>query len=53
MLCYSMLLYCTLRYSIKLNTVTPNFVAIFVFFGTASFIERISSSETEAKQEAI
>ena len=37
-----------------MNTVTPNFVAIFVFFGTASsFIERISSSETEAKREAI
>ena len=29
--------------NLPLNTVTPNFVAIFVFFGTASsFIERIS-----------
>ena len=37
-----------------LNTVTPNFVAIFVSFGTASsFIERISYSEIEAKREAI
>ena len=37
-----------------LNTVTPNFVAIFVFFGTASsFIERISLSEIETKREAI
>ena len=37
-----------------LNTVTPNFVAIFVFFGTASsFIERIFSLVTEAKREAI
>ena len=43
------------RYSkLPLNTVTPNFVAIFVFFGTAlSFIERISSLETEEKREAI
>ena len=40
--------------NLTLNTVTPNFVAIFVLFGTASsFIERISSSETEAKREAI
>ena len=37
-----------------LNTVTENFVAIFVFFGTASsFTERISFSEIEAKREAI
>ena len=37
-----------------LNTFTPNFVAIFVSFGTAfSFIERISYSEIEAKREAI
>ena len=40
--------------NLPLNTVTPNFVAIFVFFGTASsFIERISFSEIEAKLEAI
>ena len=40
--------------NLLLNTVTPNFVAIFVFFGTASsFIERISFSEIEAKREAI
>ena len=40
--------------NLPLNTVTPNFVAIFVFFGTASsFIERISFSEIEAKREAI
>ena len=40
--------------NLPLNTITPNFVAIFVFFGTtSSFIERISSSETEAKREAI
>ena len=39
--------------NLPLNTVTPNFVAIFVFFGTASsFIEGISFSETEAKREA-
>ena len=39
---------------LPLNTVTPNFVAMFVFFGTASsFIEIISSSETETKREAI
>ena len=40
--------------NLALNTVTPNFVAIFVFFDTASsFIERISFSEIEAKREAI
>ena len=40
--------------NLPLNTVTPNFVAIFVFFGTAfSFIERISFSEIEAKRGAI
>ena len=40
--------------NLPLNTVTPDFVAIFVFFGTASsFTERISSSETETKREAI
>ena len=40
--------------NLPLNTVTPDFVAIFVFFGTAfSFIETISFSETEAKREAI
>ena len=40
--------------NLPLNTVTQNFVAIFVFFVTASsFIERISSSETEAKRKAI
>ena len=40
--------------NLPLNTVTPNFVALFVFFGTTfSFIERISFSEIEAKQEAI
>ena len=40
--------------NLPLNTVTPNFDAIFVFFGTASsFIERISFSEIEAKREAI
>ena len=39
---------------LPLNTVTPNFGAIFVFFDTAAlFIERISSPETEAKREAI
>ena len=37
-----------------LNTVTPKFVATFVFFGTPfSFIERISFSEIEVKREAI
>ena len=40
--------------NLPLNTVTRNFVAIFVFLGTASsFIERISFSEIEAKREAI
>ena len=40
--------------NLPLNTVTSNFVAIFVFFGTASsFTEIISSSETEANREAI
>ena len=40
--------------NLPLNTVTPNFVATFVFFSTASsFIERISFSEIEAKREAI
>ena len=40
--------------NLPLNTVKPNFVAIFVFFGTASsFIERISFSEIKAKREAI
>ena len=40
--------------NLPLNTVIPNFVDIFVFFGTASsFIERISFSEIEAKREAI
>ena len=40
--------------NLPLNTVTPNFVAIFVFFVTASsFIETISFSEIEAKREAI
>ena len=40
--------------NLPLNTVTPNFVAIFMFFGTASlFIERISFSEIEAKRKAI
>ena len=40
--------------NLSLNTVTPNFVAMFVFFGTASpFIERISFSKIEAKREAI
>ena len=39
---------------LPLNTVTPTFDAIFVFFGTASsFIERISFSEIEAKRKAI
>ena len=39
--------------NLPLNTVTPNFVAIFVFFGTpSSFIETIFSSETEAKRES-
>jgi len=40
--------------NLPLNTVTPNFVAIFVFFGTASsFIEIISFSEIKAKRQAI
>ena len=40
--------------NLPLNTVTPNFVAVFVFFSTASsFIEIISFSEIEAKWEAI
>ena len=40
--------------NLSLNTVTPNFVAMFVFFGTASpFIERISFSKIEAQLEAI
>ena len=40
--------------NLPLNTVTPNFVAIFVLFVTfSSFIERISSLETEAKREVI
>ena len=40
--------------NLPLNTSTPNFVTIFVFFGTAlSFIEWISFSEIEAKREAI
>ena len=40
--------------NLPLNTVTPNFVAIFVFFGTASsFTERISFSEIETKRETI
>ena len=39
---------------LPLNTVTSNFAAIFVFFGTASsFTERISSLQTTAKREAI
>ena len=39
---------------LPLNTVTPNVVAIFVFFGTASsFVERISLLEIEANREAI
>ena len=37
--------------NLLLNTVKPKFGAIFVFLGTASsFIEIISSLETEAKQ---
>ena len=40
--------------NLSLNTVIPNFVAMFVFFGAASpFIERISFSKIEAKREAI
>ena len=40
--------------NLPLNTVTPNFVAIVVYFVTASWIiERVSFSEIEAKREAI
>ena len=39
--------------NLPLNAVTPNFVTTFVFFGTASFIKRISFSEIETKREAI
>ena len=39
--------------NLLLNTVKPKFGAIFVFLGTTSFIEMISSSETETKREAI
>ena len=40
--------------NLSLNTVSPNFVAMFGFFGTASpFIERISVSKIEVKWEAI
>ena len=40
--------------NLLLNTVKPKFGAIFVFLGTtSSFIEIISSSETEAIREAI
>ena len=40
--------------NLPLITVTPNFVAIFVFFGTVfSFIERISFLEIKARREAI
>ena len=40
--------------NLPLNTVTLNFVAIFMFFGIASsFIEKISFSEIQAKREAI
>ena len=40
--------------NLPLNTVTLNFVAIFVFFGIASsFIEKIYFSEIQAKREAI
>ena len=40
--------------NLPFNSVTLNFVAILVFFGTASsFTERIFSSETEAKRESI
>ena len=36
----------SVRFELPLNTVTPNFVAIFVFFGTASlFLETIAFSE--------
>ena len=41
-------------YNLPLNTVKSNFVAIFVFLGTASlFIEIVSSLKKEAKWEAI
>ena len=40
--------------NLPLNTMTPNFVAIFVFFGTASsFTGRISFLEIQAKLELI
>ena len=40
--------------NLLLNTVKPKFGAIFVFLDTtSSFIEIISSSESEAKREAI
>ena len=40
--------------NLPLNTVTPNFIANFGFFGTASsFMEKISFSEIEAKREAL
>ena len=40
--------------NLALTTFTPKFVAIFVFFGTASsFIEIISFLEIEAKRKAI
>ena len=39
--------------NLSLSTVTPNFVAIFVFDTASSFIERISFSEIEVKREAI
>ena len=40
--------------NLPLNTIAPNFVAIFVFFSTASsFTERISFLEIQAKWEAI
>ena len=40
--------------NLPLNTVTPSFVAIFVFFGIASsFIEKFSFLEIKAKREAI
>ena len=43
-----------LDYRATLNTAKPKFGAIFVFLGTtSSFNEIISSSETEAKREAI
>ena len=39
--------------NLSLSTVTPNFVAFFVFGTASSFIERISFSEIEVKREAI